>query len=45
MKHNMSKLNLDYLFKDKETTDSAALSDYNTLDIVSNNHHIYGEIL
>ena len=41
----MSKLNLDYLFKDKETTDSTALSDYNTLDIVSNNHHIYGEIL
>lgn len=41
----MSRINLDYLFKDKQTHDPAALSDYHTLDIVSNNHHIYGEIL
>lgn len=41
----MSKLNLDYLFKDKEISDSFALSDYDTLDIESHNHHIYGEIL
>lgn len=41
----MNKLNLEYLFKDKETNDPAALSDYDTLDIVIGNHHIYGEIL
>lgn len=45
MKYTMGKLNLEYLFKDKETIDPTALSDYDTLDIVSNHHHIYGEIL
>ena len=41
----MRKLNLEYLFKDKETSNPSDLSDYDTLDIISNNHHIYGEIL
>lgn len=41
----MSKLNLEYLFQDKGVADPSALSDYDTLDLVSNHHHIYGEIL
>ncbi len=41
----MSRLNLEYLFKDKNTHDPSALADYDTLDFVSNGQHIYGEIL
>ena len=41
----MSKLNPQYLFKDKEHHDPSALSDYDTLDFVSNDQHVYGEIM
>lgn len=41
----MSRLDLKYIFKDREAVNPAALSDYDTLDIVSGEHHIYGEIL
>ena len=41
----MSKLNPEFLFKDKEVPDASDLSDYDTLDFVSNNQHVYGEIL
>jgi len=41
----MSKLEPQYLFKDKEHHDPSALSDYDTLDFVSNDQHVYGEIM
>ena len=40
-----NNLNLKYLFSDPEEIDSAALSDYTTLDFVSTGSHIYGEIM
>lgn len=41
----MSNLKLQYLFEDAEDFAPTALSDYNTLDFVSNGSHIYGEIM
>ena len=41
----MSKLNPEYLFKDKDRHNPSALSDYDTLDFVSSDQHIYGEIM
>ncbi len=41
----MSKLEPQYLFRDKEHHDPSALSDYDTLDFVSNDQHVYGEIM
>ena len=43
-------LNLNYLFEDSEvsfdgTADTTGLSDYTTLDFVSGESHIYGEIM
>ncbi len=40
-----SNLYLQYLFSDPEEAEPSALSDYTTLDFVSNGSHIYGEIL
>lgn len=40
-----SNLKLEYLFKDDENIDPTTLSDYTTLDFVSNGSHIYGEIM
>ncbi len=40
-----SNLFLQYLFSDPEEAEPSALSDYTTLDFVSNGSHIYGEIL
>ena len=41
----MSKLHPDYLFQDKDIPAGTVLSDYDTLDFVSNDQHVYGEIL
>ncbi len=41
----MSKLEPQYLFKDKERHKPSALSDYDTLDFISNDQHVYGEIM
>ncbi len=41
----MSKLEPQYLFKDKEHHNPSALSDYDTLDFISNDQHVYGEIM
>ncbi len=38
-------INLDYLFEDPSDIDSTKLSDYTTLDFISNGSHIYGEIM
>ena len=41
----MSKLEPQYLFRDKERHNPSSLSDYDTLDCVSNDQHVYGEIM
>lgn len=41
----MERLQLQYLFEDRPWSEDAALSDYDTLDIVSHGCHLYGEIL
>ncbi len=41
----MGRLNLEYLFEDKEDLNPNALPDYTSLDFVSNGSHIYGEIM
>lgn len=41
----MSKLEIQYLFKDKNHSDLYALPDYDTLNFVSNGKHVYGEIM
>ncbi len=41
----MKRIHLSYLFQDRERIDPQGLSDYTTLDFVSNGHHLYGEIL
>lgn len=41
----MRKIEPQYLFMDKEHHDPSALPDYDTLDFVSNDQHVYGEIM
>lgn len=41
----MSNLKLENLFEDDANIDPTALPDYTTLDFVSNDSHIYGEIM
>lgn len=38
-------INTKYLFEDPEELNPSALPDYSTLDFISNDSHIYGEIM